>query len=172
MPQVYRYAMVYSGSHTVAEEIVSESFMAFVSALSTLPDHDFAVLAWMRTVVRRRAVDHVRSQINQREKLANYFVADVDLGGPSESALRQEQIARVRLALSEIPEDHREVLELRYIDGYSLTTIAEALKLTSAALNSRLFRARESLRKGLGQSFVSDSNDVSPNMIVEVDHGG
>lgn len=150
MPRVYRYAMVYTGSHAVAEEIVSESFMAFVSTLSTLPDHDLAVLAWMRTVVRRRAVDQIRSQAIRREKLANCFAGEADPTGPPDDALRREQIVQVRLALTEIPEDHREVLELRYIDGCSLGTIAETLELTSAALNSRLYRARETLRKGLG----------------------
>ena len=171
MPKVYRYAMVYTGNHVAAEEIVSDSFMAFVSSLTTLPDHDFAVLAWMRTVVRRRAMDQIRYQVRCREKLANSIVTEADPNDPSETLLRREQVVQIRLALSELREDYREVLELRYIDGFSLGMIADALKLSSAALNSRLYRAREALRKQLGHNFLDQEDAVSHRLIAEVDHG-
>ena len=49
-------------------------------------------------------------------------------------------------AVSALPEKYRLPLLLRYMEGYSEKEAAEALKISTGALKSRLFRARNQLR--------------------------
>lgn len=49
-------------------------------------------------------------------------------------------------AVANLPENYRLPLLLRYMEGYSEKEAAEALKISTGALKSRLFRARNQLR--------------------------
>lgn len=49
-------------------------------------------------------------------------------------------------AVANLPEKYRLPLLLRYMEGYSEKEAAEALKISTGALKSRLFRARNQLR--------------------------
>ena len=64
--------------------------------------------------------------------------------------------AELRQALSDailaLPEQQREIIILRDIRGLSYEEIALALALEEGTVKSRLFRARESLRKKLLQN--------------------
>ena len=49
-------------------------------------------------------------------------------------------------AIAELPEKYRTPLLLKYMEGYSEKEAAEALRISAAALKSRLFRARKLLK--------------------------
>ncbi|HUR38061.1 MAG TPA: sigma factor-like helix-turn-helix DNA-binding protein, partial [Planctomycetota bacterium] len=67
-----------------------------------------------------------------------------------EQVLRSEDLGRhVRRALAEIDEGYVRVLLLRYVEGWSVGRIAGELGETLKAVESRLSRAREGLRKRL-----------------------
>ena len=175
LPQVYRYALAQTGDRNVAEDIVSESFMAMIRSIETLPNHDVAVLAWMRTVVRRRWVDWVRRQSLGREAMTKLSSNSRDDSVDPKLRLdRQESISQVREALDRLPNDYREVLELRYLDGFSLRDISQTLEQSVSAVNSMLFRARNALRNQLMRTSKDHDQDDSGSsgdiLLVEIDH--
>ena len=49
--------------------------------------------------------------------------------------------------IEELPAQLREVILLRDVDGYSYEQIAQMLQTTLGTVKSRLYRARETLRK-------------------------
>ena len=66
---------------------------------------------------------------------------------PAAAYERQEQINMVRKAISELSDEHREVILMRDIQGLSYEEIGEILSLEHGTVKSRLFRARNALKK-------------------------
>ena len=53
----------------------------------------------------------------------------------------------LRFVLTALPEEQREVLLLRFVDGLSLAEIAEAMNIPLGTVKSRLHNALQTLRQ-------------------------
>lgn len=77
-----------------------------------------------------------------------YDIPDTDIdSNPAAAYERQEQIKAVRQAISELSDEHREMILMRDIQGLSYEEIGEILELEAGTVKSRLFRARSALKK-------------------------
>ena len=56
----------------------------------------------------------------------------------------------VRRAVTELPEDEREIVRLQHFEGMTHTQIAERLALPAGTVKSRSFRAHKRLAAELG----------------------
>ncbi len=140
----------------LAEEIVQEAFLAVWRHPERFERHRGSVRAWLMGMVHHRAVDAVRREEAQRrraddmvatarEEVADHSDDVVDrLSLPSERRL-------VRDALSDLPNEQREVLELMYFDGLSQSRIAERTGLPLGTVKSRALLAMRRLRLALGE---------------------
>jgi len=70
---------------------------------------------------------------------------------PSEQALAAERAAAVRTAVDRLPEDLREAIVLCEWEECSVAEAAAILETTAKAVESRLYRARQTLRERLKQ---------------------
>lgn len=168
---VYRYAWNQVSDQSAAEEICSEAFLALVTELGELPEADSAVMAWMRRVVRNKSVDWIRRNQVQRKAWAVIATSQRDLpeeSSPSSTMETQEDCCLVQRVLHCLPSDHRDALELRYLDGFSVQQIATALELSMSAVNSLLYRARESFRKECERQQLQPG---VPSSLSSRDHG-
>ena len=66
---------------------------------------------------------------------------------PDSLAIRRERVSFVRIALTELTEEHRVVMVLREIDHYDYDTIATILEVSVGTVRSRLHRARSQMRQ-------------------------
>ena len=57
-------------------------------------------------------------------------------------------------AVMALPEKYREVIHLFYYEGYSAKEIAKVTETTTSSVTTRLQRARELLRKELGDDYL------------------
>jgi RNA polymerase sigma-70 factor (ECF subfamily) len=140
----------------LAEEIVQEAFLAVWRHPERFERRRGSVRAWLMGMVHHRAVDAVRREEAQRrraddmvatamEEVADHSDDVVDrLSLPGERRL-------VRDALSELPNEQREVLELMYFDGLSQSRIAERTGLPLGTVKSRALLAMRRLRLALGE---------------------
>ncbi len=67
----------------------------------------------------------------------------------SSQAVRRERIADIQRAVSDLPVDQRTALVLFEYEGQSMEGIASALGCSAKAVENRLYRARNQLRKAL-----------------------
>ena len=62
-----------------------------------------------------------------------------------------ERIAVLREALGQLPQRHRTMIVLHYMEGYDVRETARIMGATKGAVCAGLARARESLRRMIGE---------------------
>jgi RNA polymerase sigma-70 factor (ECF subfamily) len=68
---------------------------------------------------------------------------------PEQVLQSKEEEGAIQLALSRLSKDHRSIIVLRDIEGFSYTEIADVLGVSIGTVKSRLARARADLKKSL-----------------------
>ena len=151
------------GSTQEAEDLSQETFLKAFRALSSFRQGS-KFYTWLfriavntgfsrrRQEVRRKAHEGTRLDAGSNKSGDDDLSLDAVIPDRKDTdpakILEQEQIkARVREGLAEIDEDYRSILVLRDIEGMDYETIAETLDITTAAVKSRLHRARLELAR-------------------------
>ena len=140
---VYRLALSYCKNTADAEDIVQEVFMKLFSADMTFSD-ERSEKAWIMTVTANKCRDMLRSLTY---KYFHHSVAleDADLiyETPEESTVYN--------AVMELPPKYRIVIHLYYYEGYSTAETAKIIGISETAVQTRLYRGRNLLKKSLGE---------------------
>ena len=74
-----------------------------------------------------------------------------DSGTPSRVARRQEALSALPMGLSDLSESHRQVIQLRFLEGLSVGEVAARLGKSEAAVVALTKRALEALRQSMDQ---------------------
>jgi RNA polymerase sigma-70 factor, ECF subfamily len=138
---VYGYLLPRCGSVADAEDLTAETFMAAVAALKR-PDPPSVSVAWLIGVARHKLVDHWRRSERERRGLAAV--------GPNQPDNPWEELldtSAAYSALARLPGPQRAALSLRYLDGLTVTEIADHLDRTVRGTETLLVRARAALRQ-------------------------
>lgn len=79
---------------------------------------------------------------------------DIDMSGFNDSSkirmAPSDPYASLHRILRDLPEDEREIVELRHFKGLSMVACAKALRLTPAAAQQRYLRAMTKLKNVMG----------------------
>lgn len=130
----------------LAEDAVQEGFLAVWRAADGYKRERAKPSTWILTVVHRRAVDLVRREERRRgeplESAPEPAVAPVD-----EDATLRERRAAVQDALTALPGDQRQALELAYYGGLTQSELAERLGVPLGTVKSRMFAGLARLRE-------------------------
>ena len=160
--QVYRTAVAITRDNAVAEDIAQDCFLKLHQYANRI-DTTLPLAPWLYRVT----VNLSYTWISRRQKRRVSLEALVDqLMSPSWNApdhmAEQGEIQRqVRDAIGELPFNQRVVIVLHYLSGLSLEEIGEIVDCPIGTIKSRLYYARENLRRQLGESYRG----------VEVAHG-
>jgi RNA polymerase sigma-70 factor (ECF subfamily) len=155
--------------YDAAKDVVQEAFVKVLEGLRALDD-PASFRGWLRNVVRTTALDHLRRRKVTGRAAEALPGQDEDDGRalpgpdvtPDDLLQRAELRAHVREEVALLPESQREVVLLKYLDGRSYEEIADLTGLTVNTIESRLFRARATLRKRLAERFgPSDVGAIS-----------
>jgi len=121
-------------------------------------------LGWLRKILRHNAADFVRHFKLTEKRAANREVrfADpgdslavgapepsADVGTPSQEMMRLDDRVRVSQAIDKLPEDYREVIQLRNVHKLSFNEIAEQMDRTRPAVQMLWMRALKKLQSVL-----------------------
>jgi RNA polymerase sigma-70 factor (ECF subfamily) len=143
LPQVYGYLLPRCGSAAVAEDLTAETFMAAITA-SRQGTVAQVNVAWLIGVARHKLVDHWRRSARDQRNLAVAEQMNDGFDDPWEEHL---DTAVIHAALARLPAHQRAALTLRYLDGLSVTKVAEHLDRSVHATETLLARARTALRR-------------------------
>lgn len=130
---VLGFCITFTKNFHDGEDIMQEVFLQAFTKLRTLRDPT-RVRPWLLKIARRMCIDHFRKH------QPSYSVAEVDV--PDRPDYVNEHIISVHTAISELPEDYREVITLYYLDGRDCAGVARSLEISETAVRQRLVRAR------------------------------
>ncbi len=139
--QLYRFIYARVGNRADAEDLTTQVFLRALPRLR-LPAATAEIRSYLFATARTVLADHWRSHYD-----AHLAVLDDDTPAPSrhrDAADVQDEEAGVRRAgevLARLPDNYRQVLELRFLRGYSIRETAAALNLTIANTKVLQFRA-------------------------------
>ena len=68
---------------------------------------------------------------------------------PYEKMMGKEIMSQIRKCMNELPENQQLVVQLREIEGFSYTEIAEVLDMSMEQVKSNLFRARNAIKRSI-----------------------
>ena len=138
-PAAYRAAFLVVHDAAAAEDITQEAFLAAIRRLDRF-DRRRPFGPWLHRIVVNRAIDWARARALRAE------VELVDVPAESRGAdIGSDTVA----ALRSLSPEHRAVIVLRYLLGYTPGEIARMLGLPRGTVNSRLRRALDSLQESM-----------------------
>lgn len=144
------------GDRAVAEDLNQETWLEALDGIDQCNAAQGSFRNWLFGIARKRVALYYRrrSLIANRMSHCGQFEEVAELGDASilpEEVLEQvERVSVVRAAMLILPEDRREVLLWKYVQGFSVETIAIRMGRTAKAVESLLSRAREQVRGLLG----------------------
>lgn len=152
-PSVFRY--IYSligGIQLDAEDLTAETFLRAWSARHRFDGDLDSAIGWLISIARRLVIDDYRRQtVRSRE---------VPTANP-ETPLEQqvivgEQKQMVIQLLNDLPQEHREIVILRYLLGWQVNQIAHHLGTTENGVSVTLYRVLQRLRQKLNKAEVTE----------------
>jgi RNA polymerase sigma-70 factor (ECF subfamily) len=141
-PSAHRAAFLVVHDAAAAEDIAQEAFLAALRALDRF-DRRRPLGPWLHRIVVNRAIDWTRARALRAESAAD---AAPEALAPETPEPIDDGILS---ALGDLGPEHRAVVVLRHLLGYTPGEIAAMLELPRGTVNSRLRRALDALAKEL-----------------------
>ena len=152
----FNYARWLTRNDADAEDVVQDAAMRAFRFLPSLRTEN--PRAWLLTIVRHTWYARLGRQ-DAHAHMAEYDeMADPRPDhhpDPEALLLQQQTVDRVRRAVESLPDDFREVVVLRELEGLSYKEIAEVVGVPMGTVMSRLSRARERLITLLGPTSLA-----------------
>jgi RNA polymerase sigma-70 factor (ECF subfamily) len=139
-----------------AEELHQQVWLAAIESIDGFDPAKGDFRSWVCGIARRQVAWHYRRQRGPGAT-GNLEALEAHDGAllPPDVAEQVELGAQVRAAVATLPDESRELLLARYVDGQSVAEIADRCGKSVKAVESALTRARERLRALLGERTCS-----------------
>lgn len=139
---VYGIALRIVRDRAMAEEVAQEALVEVWRIAARYRPERGSARAWILTIAHRRAVDRVRSEQAQNERLLVHgqrFEATTDAPDDVvDIAFGAWEAERVRTGLKLLTPRQREALELTYFKGYTNKELADALGIPLGTAKARI----------------------------------
>lgn len=146
LDRVYAYAFYQLGDHHDAEDATERTFLAALAALPGFRDEGSSFRAWLFRIAHNTVANVHRARSRRRSvPLPDEFDRAAPNADPASLVARAEEQRRVLRAIAGLPEDRRQVILLRFVDGLSIREIGEVLDRSAGAVRVLQHRALRDL---------------------------
>ncbi len=155
-----RYALVLTrGDEAVAAEAVQTAFLKSLRHLRPLPD-EVALWAWLARATRTAAADagrRGRRYLAVLDRVAALFSRPPEAPAMVEEDVEAVWLAALEKALAGLDTESRALIDARYYQRRPLAEVAAGQASTDRAIEGRLARIREKLRRSILQQLAQSS---------------
>jgi RNA polymerase sigma-70 factor, ECF subfamily len=142
-----RYMYYKTGSLDRAEDLAAETLTKGIENIGNFRDQGGTIGAWLFGIARNMLA-------RERETAGKAEIVELDEQLPVEEEQQPERLTLVQLsneelygALSRLPDEQREVVLLRFMEGFDAKTVGELMGKKSGAVRALQFRAIQSLKE-------------------------
>lgn len=139
--------------HQAAEDVLQEVALAAITQRSR-PEDPAKIAPWLYRIALRKVINHHRS--NGRRKKLLVGAADAGKGSelsdspcPGEWMMKLESDKVVANAIQKLSSPDRQILLLKYTEGWGYQDLADHLGISIKTVEYRLLKARKALRAKL-----------------------
>jgi RNA polymerase sigma-70 factor, ECF subfamily len=146
------------GTRSGAEDVTQDAFLSMWRSGARYDRGRGSVRTWVLGIVHHRAIDALRrATVHDRRRAGDEGIeerfearerTDVE-------AARREEAGTVRGALSSLPADQSQVIELAYFGGFTHTEIADILDAPVGTIKGRMRLGLKKMRAQLGEGQVA-----------------
>jgi len=151
LDRVYGYAFYQLGDHHDAEDATERVFLAALRALPGFRDEGATFRAWLFRIAHNTIVNARRSRLRRRTEP---LPADLERAAPNADpaglVAEAEDRRRILRVVAGLPDDRRQVVLLRFVDGLSSREIGQVMDRSEGAARVLLHRALRDLAAALG----------------------
>jgi RNA polymerase sigma-70 factor (ECF subfamily) len=143
-PAIFRYFLYRVRERQTAEDLTGDVFVKMVEGLPRFEDRGAPLAAWLFRIAHDRVVDHHRrAALRQTETIADDLAAREP--GPDSLAQQRLEAERLQAQMAALTDEQRTVIQLRFVEGYSLEECARLLGKTTGAIKALQHRALRQL---------------------------
>jgi len=146
------------GTRSRAEDVTQDAFLSLWRSGARYDRARGSVRTWVLGIVHHRAIDALRrSTVHDRRRAGDEGIEE-RFEAPERTdveAARREEAGTVRDALSTLPADQCQVIELAYFGGFTHTEIAEILEAPVGTIKGRMRLGLKKMRAHLGEGQVA-----------------
>jgi RNA polymerase sigma-70 factor, ECF subfamily len=149
-PGIYRYAMRLLEDECQAEDCVSETFSRFLKAIEKKSGPQDHLQAYLYRIAHNWITDCYRRQPLQMVVLEE-TLPEGDEVLPEYQVSQRSQRGAILEALKQLTPEQRQVLVLRFVEGWDHQEVAAALSKPAGAIRALQHRAVKALRMALNR---------------------
>jgi RNA polymerase sigma-70 factor (ECF subfamily) len=148
---VYRFIYFRINDRTLAEDFTSETFLRALRRISTITYQGRDFGAWLVTIARNIVFDHSKSARNRLEMTTGDVIEGNELAPSPESAVIDALTSdKLISGVKQLNAEQRECVELRFIQGLSVSETAAAMGKNDGAIKALQHRAVRKLADLIG----------------------
>lgn len=139
------------GDRTTCEDLNQEIWLSAIDSIEKFDAQRGTVKSWIFGIARFKALQHLRQTyrdptIQHAPSLGTQPVLEPVSTASTETIEIEERAAVIQAALATLSTEQRDALHCKYVEGQSVTQIANKFGKTPKAVESMLSRARSELR--------------------------
>lgn len=154
-----------------ARDAVQETYITLLDSIDKFRG-DSTLMTWLQRVLVNHCLGRLRKRISTREVSIEDMLPEYSEDGhrvdpqpawpnlTTDSERRERHCELVMENVNKLPLDHRNVILLRDIEGFSGQEAADALQISVGAVKVRLHRARQALRQLLEPLVLDQAHDL------------
>lgn len=155
--RLFGYIFSLLGDHSRAADVVQETNLVLWRKIDEF-DPDKPFLPWAFAIARFQVLAHLRDTQRDRMLLDDELAESIS----SQAAKKATQVDSIRVALRQclqhLPEKHRQLVQHRYFQDESVTTVAESLDRSASSVKVSLMRIRRQLSQCIEQRMSAEAH--------------
>lgn len=158
---VYAYFFKITGSRDVSDELTQETFFQAVKSIHRFKENS-TLKTWLLQIARNVYRNKVRTWVKDKDFIASNEVElqSDDSLNPLNVSLSNQTKHEIQQIFAQLPEDYRDVLVFKEIQGLSHVEIAQILQKTPQSTKVMLFRAKKRFKELYQNEVVHDEKSM------------
>jgi RNA polymerase sigma-70 factor (ECF subfamily) len=148
-PRVKGYLMRLGANGALAEDLAQEAMLTLWRKAALFDSSKASASTWVFTIARNLRIDAIRRE--RRPEIDPAELTPESERAADEGLVREEDDARIRQAITTLPKEQAQVIELSFFADKPHSAIAKELGLPLGTVKSRLRLAMARIRLAIGE---------------------